>query len=97
MLFEKYDTAFLPGEAETINDNPLSNWEITGIGNIEIRNTGGSSASEGGMGSGGGPEKGAGIKEEETGTANKEGKSDNSDSDDEPWDPLKPKEEKEKK
>lgn len=60
-------------------------------------NTGGSSASEGGMGSGGGPEKGPGIKEDETGTANKEGKSGNSDSDDEPWDPLKPKEEKEKK
>jgi hypothetical protein len=65
---------------------------VDGTGNLNITNTGGSSASEGGMGTGGGPEKGAGI-ESPTGdkaTTGTKGK------DDETLDPLKPKEEKEK-
>lgn len=78
-------------EIETLeSDLPsLSNLQINGEGTIEIINTGGSSAGEGGMGTGGGPEKGAGIDEEgnEKTTKTKEEA-------DETWDPLKPKEEK---
>lgn len=68
----------------------LSSFEVSGTGNIQIRNTGGSSAAEGGMGDGGGSEKGAGIKE--TGSTTKE-KGDFETSDDK-WDPVKPKENK---
>ena len=70
----------------------LSTLEVSGTGNIQIRNTGGSSAAEGGMGDGGGAEKGAGIKE--TGNTTKE-KGDFETSNDK-WDPVKPKDEKEK-
>jgi len=63
---------------------------IDGTGSINITNTGGSSASEGGMGTGGGPEKGAGIQNPTGDSNNTETEEDNS------WDPLKPKQEKEK-
>jgi hypothetical protein len=69
----------------------LSLYEISGTGNIEIRNTGGSSAAEGGMGDGGGTEKGAGIK-----TTDDKDKKGTTGKDEDTWDPLKPKEEKEK-
>ncbi len=67
----------------------LSNYEIDGSGNICINNTGGSSAAEGGMGTGGGEETGAGINENDKTKGTKEEA-------DGTWDPLKPKEEKEK-
>jgi hypothetical protein len=73
------------------NKPELSMFEISGTGNIEIRNTGGSSAAEGGMGDGGGTEKGAGIK-----TLDDKDKKGTTGKDADTWDPLKPKEEKEK-
>jgi hypothetical protein len=69
--------------------------EITGTGNIRIINTGGSSASEGGMGTGGGAEKGAGITDP-GGKNEKQDKGNTDSSEQDTWDPLKPKEEKEK-
>jgi hypothetical protein len=76
---------------EGIYKPELSIFEISGTGNIEIRNTGGSSAAEGGMGDGGGTEKGAGIK-----TSDDKDKKGTTGKDADTWDPLKPKEEKEK-
>jgi len=69
----------------------LSPFTIDGSGKITIQNTGGTSAAEGGMGDGGGTEKGAGI----TGT-DKDDKNGTTGKDSDTWDPLKPKEEKEK-
>src|SRR5687768_15947512 len=89
---------FIAGaESNLLVENPISSWVITGTGNIEILNTGARSAAAGGMGSGGGPEKGPGIKESDTGIQPFDDKTVGSSSDDEAWDPLKPKEEKEKK
>jgi hypothetical protein len=70
----------------------MSMMEVTGTGNIQIRNTGGSSASEGGMGTGGGTEKGAGITAPEDDKKHKSNSESGKDED--KWDPLKPKEEK---
>jgi hypothetical protein len=87
-----------PNELETtiLNEHDLEvgvgSIAIDGTGKINITNTGGSSASEGGMGTGGGPEKGAGIESPTGDKANASTK----ESDDGAWDPLKPKEEKEK-
>jgi hypothetical protein len=82
----------LDGEADKKSNKPeLSMFEISGTGNIEVRNTGGSSAAEGGMGDGGGTEKGAGIK-----TSDDKDKKGTTGKDADTWDPLKPKEEKEK-
>jgi hypothetical protein len=73
-----------------VKEIELSEFEVSGTGKIDVRNTGGSSASEGGMGTGGGPEKGAGIEgnegQDKPGTSKEEA--------DDTWDPLKPKEEK---
>ena len=81
---------FIPGDSE-IDEGEPSLFEIDGSGRLVIRNTGGSSASEGGMGTGGGEEKGPGISTEEVNkTGSKPGKA----VDDGGWDPLKPKEEK---
>jgi hypothetical protein len=65
---------------------------VDATGKLNITNTGGTSASEGGMGTGGGPEKGPGI---ESPTGDKDGAG-TKNQDDGTWDPLKPKEEKEK-
>jgi len=77
----------LPSAQE--QETRLSNSCIDGSGNINIVNTGGSSASEGGMGSGGGTEEGAGVDEKAVGDKDKV-----ADKDDNRWDPLRPKDEK---
>jgi hypothetical protein len=81
---------------EEFGDRRLSNLEITGIGNLQIRNTGGSSASEGGMGTGGGAEKGPGITDPGGKKEKQDADSNIKDAEAETWDPLKPKEEKAK-
>jgi hypothetical protein len=58
---------------------------VDGSGNLEITNTGGSSASEGGMGSGGGADK-----DKDAATTGTQG----GEKDTNTWDPVKPKEEK---
>lgn len=72
-------------------DRELSTLEVDGSGNIEIRNTGGSSASEGGMGDSGGAEKGPGILQPDG--KPQSGETGN-ESFDKKFDPLAPKEDK---
>lgn len=68
-------------------------FEVDGTGKLEIRNTGGSSAAEGGMGDRGGSEKGAGITQTDGETKTNDT---GSESFDKTFDPLAPKEEKSK-
>ncbi len=72
-------------------DKELSGFEVDGSGNIEIRNTGGSSAAEGGMGDRGGSEKGPGILQTDGETKTNDN---NNESFDKKFDPLAPKEDK---
>jgi hypothetical protein len=102
MSITNYDTFFFDEKSEVstgiATEKPCnkewSRMEISGTGNIQIVNTGGSSASEGGMGTGGGTEKGPGINDP---AGKKDNQSNSTDSaDEDTWDPLKPKEEKQK-
>lgn len=84
------------GTILTEDESEMTGLEITGTGSLVISNTGGSSASEGGMGTGGGAEKGPGIQDPGGNKSSQQENTSSKSSDDEEWDPLKPKEEKEK-
>lgn len=74
-------------------EHELSTLAVNGIGFIEIMNTGGSSAAEGGMGDRGGSEKGPGILQTDGETKTNET---GNESFDKKFDPLAPKEDKTK-
>lgn len=88
-----YEFEYVSEELLALPSMVCSNMQVTGLGKLVITNTGGSSASEGGMGTGGGSEQGAGIKDPGNNSSKENAANEKKE---ESWDPLKPKEEKEK-